>query len=76
MDAAQIQLEKLRQQVAASASVIVMEGVITGCLREEVERVSADLVVVGRGQDQDAVGQLWSRLYDIVRESPCPVLSI
>jgi nucleotide-binding universal stress UspA family protein len=76
MDTAHAQLEKLKQEVAASASVTVMEGGITNCVNEEVERVSADLVVVGRGQGQDPVGRLWSRLYDIVRESPCPVLSI
>jgi len=39
-------------------------------------RRKADLLVVGRGHDQGAIGRIWSRLYAIVRDSPCPVLSI
>ncbi len=76
MDNAQARMEDLKRELALTASITVMEGVITNCLREEVERQSADLVIVGRGHDQDPVGRLWSRLYDMVRESPCPVLSI
>ena len=76
MDSAQARLEDLKREFLIDASIAVMEGPITSCLNEEVARRSADLVVVGRGHDQDAVGRLWSRLYDIVRESPCPVLSI
>ncbi len=77
MDNAQARLEDLkRENGIAHASVAVMEGPITGCLRDEVARQSGDLVIVGRGHDQDPVGRLWSHLYDIVRRSPCPVLSI
>lgn len=76
MDNAQARLEDLKREFLIDASIAVMEGPITGCLNDEVARRSADLIVVGRGHDQDAVGRLWSRLYDIVRESPCPVLSI
>lgn len=76
MDSAQARLEDLKREYLIEASIAVMEGPITNCLLEEVTRQSADLVVTGRGHDQDPVGRLWSRLYDIVRESPCPVLSI
>ncbi len=76
MDSAQARLEDLKREHQINASLTVMEGPITNCLKEAVERNAADLVVVGRGHDQDAFGRLWSRLYDIVRESPCPVISI
>jgi len=77
MDNAQARLEDLKRESGfGDASLAVMEGPITSCLREEIERQSADLVIVGRGQDQDPIGRLWSHLYDIVRESSCPVLSI
>ena len=77
MDNAQARVEDLKRENGISdASVAVMEGPITSCLQEEVGRQAADLVIVGRGHNQDTVGRLWSHLYDIVRESPCPVLSI
>ncbi|MBY0507942.1 MAG: universal stress protein [Bryobacteraceae bacterium] len=77
MDNAQARLEDLKRELdLPAASLTVMEGNLTTSLREEIERRSADLVITGRGHDQDPVGRLWSHLYDIVRESSCPVLSI
>ena len=76
LEHAQAQLEDLRRDLSIDASVFVAEGKLTTCLRGAIERESADFVVVGRGHDQDSVARLWSRLYDVVRESSCPVLSI
>jgi len=56
--------------------VVVIDGGIAGGIHEEVVRRNADLVVVGRGHDQGIVSRVWSRLYSVVRDSPCPVLSI
>jgi nucleotide-binding universal stress UspA family protein len=36
----------------------------------------ADLVVIGRGREQKALGSLRSNSYAIICESPCPVLRI
>lgn len=55
--------------------VIIDAGMVDG-IREEIVRRKADLLVVGRGHDQGIVSRVWSRLYSIVRDSPCPVLSI
>jgi hypothetical protein len=35
-----------------------------------------DLIVTGRGHSQDGIGRAWSQLFPIIREAPCPVLSI
>lgn len=47
---------------------------------EEVRRVAlkehADLIVTGRGRAQTRLARIWSNLYSIIREAPCPVLSI
>jgi nucleotide-binding universal stress UspA family protein len=52
----------------------------SGGRSEEVHRVAvargADLIVTGRGHARSGVGRLWSSLYSIIREAPCPVLSI
>jgi nucleotide-binding universal stress UspA family protein len=36
----------------------------------------ADLVVIGRGVLKEALGRLRSNGYSIIRDSPCPVISI
>jgi hypothetical protein len=54
---------------------VIYIGVPEG-IREEIVRRKADLLVVGRGHDQGAISRIWSRLYAIVRDAPCPVLSI
>jgi len=34
------------------------------------------LLIVGRGHLRENIAQVWSHLYTIIRESPCPVLSV
>jgi nucleotide-binding universal stress UspA family protein len=36
---------------------------------------NADLVVIGRGKLQEALGRLRTNAYAIIRQSPCPVVS-
>ncbi|HTA43564.1 MAG TPA: universal stress protein [Bryobacteraceae bacterium] len=59
-----------------------VEGVVNGGSIAHMVRAMAvdkrsDLVVVGRGCEKNPLmGRLWSNTYAIVRESPCPVLSV
>lgn len=39
-------------------------------------RLGADLVVIGRGCNTDLLGRLRAHAYAIIRQSPCPVLSV
>ena len=45
-------------------------------LRDLAVRNRADLVVIGRGAIRTGLGRLYAHSYDIIRESPCPVLSV
>lgn len=54
----------------------VVEGVIPLAVRDEAERVGADLIITGRGVAQGTFSRAWSHLYPIIRHAPCPVLSI
>ena len=36
----------------------------------------ADLVVIGRGKIHAALGRLRTNAYTIIRDAPCPVLSL
>jgi nucleotide-binding universal stress UspA family protein len=54
---------------------ILDASVPEGIRRTAIEE-RADLVVVGRGHQRDILSRLWSPLYTIILESPCPVLSV
>jgi nucleotide-binding universal stress UspA family protein len=36
----------------------------------------ADLVIIGRGHADRALGRLRSHTYNIIRNAPCPVISV
>jgi hypothetical protein len=40
------------------------------------ETIRADLVVIGRHPDTGILGRLRQHAYAIVREAPCPVVSV
>ncbi len=76
MDGADMRMRELKAKLGVKAPHTVIDTMIIDAVHEEVLRRKADLVVVGRGEAQATFGRVWSVLYPIVRESPCPVLSI
>jgi nucleotide-binding universal stress UspA family protein len=76
VDAAYSRLRELKSQFDLDASATVIDAPISEGVRGEALRRKADLVVTGRGHCQGTMSRVWSHLYSIVRESPCPVLSI
>ncbi|MBI2687861.1 MAG: universal stress protein [Acidobacteria bacterium] len=58
------------------ATTQLVYGPIPHALRDAARQQPADLLIVGRGESQSALSGLLSNLYAIVRESPCPVLSV
>lgn len=62
--------------LCAPPSVRIMDADIPGGIRQAAIEEKADLVVVGRGHSQETFSRAWSHLYSIIRESPCPILSI
>ena len=75
-EAAQTQLRELEASLGAEATHNVVEGPVAAAVCGEAERVHADLIVAGRGRAQAAFSRLWSNLYAIARQAPCPVLSV
>jgi nucleotide-binding universal stress UspA family protein len=75
-EAAQAQLRELKATLNIDAPHHVTEGFVATSVRDVAERTYSDLIVVGRGRNQGDLSRLWSNLYTIVREAPCPVLSI
>ena len=56
--------------------VSVIAGGIGPVVRTVAEEQHADLVVIGRGVMHETMGRLRSKSYEIIRQSPCPVLSL
>jgi nucleotide-binding universal stress UspA family protein len=76
MEAADFRLREMMARLNLDAPHAVLEGFTADILREEAVKCNADLMVTGRGLAQTTISRFWSRLYSIVRYSPCPVLSI
>jgi nucleotide-binding universal stress UspA family protein len=51
-------------------------GEIAGAVRAEAERHNSDLIIIGRGLLHETLGRLRSHALGIIRQSPCPVLSV
>jgi nucleotide-binding universal stress UspA family protein len=56
--------------------VAMESGSIAEMVRKLALRKRADLVIIGRGSIRTGLGRLHANSYDIIRESPCPVLSV
>jgi nucleotide-binding universal stress UspA family protein len=76
-------VQKAEQDVAAlqaTAGTTVEASVVAGgigpVVRQVAELQNADLVIIGRGVMHEALGRLRTQSYEIIRQSPCPVLSL
>jgi len=69
-------IEDLQKAALSSFELIVRGGKPEIVVHDAVQDLGADLVVIGRGVIQGAFGRLRSHAYSIIRESPCPVISI
>jgi nucleotide-binding universal stress UspA family protein len=76
MDAADFRLREMKGRLGVDAPHAVLDAMVAGGVCQEAIRRKADLIVTGRGRAQATFSRMWSHLYQIVRESPCPVLSI
>lgn len=68
-------ISDLQGQTGTSFAVSVESGKVSPVVANCVRRYDADLVLAGRGVDPRET-RLRSHTYAIVRDSPCPVLSI
>lgn len=58
------------------ANVLVIPGEPHDVVADTARQARADLVIIGRGSSVGALGRLRAQAYQIVRKSPCPVLSV
>jgi nucleotide-binding universal stress UspA family protein len=75
-EASQFRLRELTARLGIDAPHTVIDALLGDGIHQEVIRRKADLLVTGRGNSMGTFSRLWSHLYSIIRDSPCPVLSI
>jgi nucleotide-binding universal stress UspA family protein len=75
-DFARAEIEKIQREAGTSADLWLEAAPIADVVRNAVVHFHGDLVVVGRGEIGHFAGPLKAHTYAIVRESPCPVLSL
>jgi nucleotide-binding universal stress UspA family protein len=68
--------EPLAQQANVEAPIEVVMGPLGTSIADAVRRHRGDLLVFGRGVIEERLGRLRTDAYDIIRNSPCPVLSV
>ena len=69
-------IEHLEHSAGIEAPLCVDAGNIAQSVCEDAREHGADLVVIGRGVSQGALGRLRTHAHAIIRQSPCPVISI
>jgi nucleotide-binding universal stress UspA family protein len=70
------EVANLQKQAGTNLDACVEGGAAARVVRDAAEKFGADLLVIGRGKLHKTFGRLRSNGYAIIRDSPCPVLSI
>jgi nucleotide-binding universal stress UspA family protein len=80
----EVQAQSRRKEYAALAAEafvaepveIVAGDTVNDAILSDLDAVNADLLIIGRGKTQGILGRLRTGAHDLIRRSPCPVLSI
>jgi nucleotide-binding universal stress UspA family protein len=76
LSSAREEIAKLQSQAGTSLGVSVVAGPVGKVVRKVALEYASDLLVIGRGVMHETFGRLRTESYNIIRESPCPVLSL
>jgi nucleotide-binding universal stress UspA family protein len=69
-------LEDLLKAAGTNATVRVDSGQPAKTIAHVAKEIGADLIVIGRRAAPAAAGRLEANAYAIIRQSPCPVVSV
>lgn len=69
-------LDTFQAEAGTKLDIKVALGPVSQVVREAALDHQADLVLIGRGVIQEGLGQIRSGAYEVVRDSPCPVISV
>ena len=75
-EAASRRIEELQSAARSHARVRIAIGPVKDMLVEEAHRLQADVLVIGRNPQFGMQGRLRDLSYAVIRDAPCPVLSV
>lgn len=67
---------QLQREAGAEAELLMEPGEPARVICSTAARLSAGVVVIGRGSAAGDFGRLRTNAYAIIRQSPCPVVSV
>jgi len=70
------QIRSLQRKLSVGAEILIEAGNPAEVVRAAANRTNADLVVIGRSAGEGVLGRLRPNAYSIVRDAPCPVVSV
>ena len=76
LDTAEQRISNLQSEAGTSLDILLRFGRVEHVVRDAALAHEADLILIGRGVVQRMLGRLRSAAYAIIREAPCPVISI
>ena len=75
-EAAEEELLRLQREIGAEADLLLEAGDPARIICSAAARVGAGTVIIGRGSAAGNFGRLRTNSYAIIRQSPCPVVSV
>lgn len=76
LQAARQQIARLQAEAGTNFEVCMEGGAVSETVRAAALHHDADLILTGRGTLQEPFGRLRTNAYAIIRDAPCPVLSV
>ena len=73
---AQQKSDELQKRAGTAAEVVLETGPVAEVVRNAAIARKGDMVIIGRHENPGILGRLRANAYAIVRESPCPVVSV
>jgi len=70
------ELDDLQKKAGTSATVRIEAGEPSKVVPYVAGELNADVVVIGRHSNEGLLGRLATSAYSMIRESPCPVISV
>jgi nucleotide-binding universal stress UspA family protein len=66
----------LQRKLSMVGEILIEVGDPVKVVRAAATRLDADVVVIGRSLREGVLGRLRPNAYSIVRDAPCPVVSV
>jgi nucleotide-binding universal stress UspA family protein len=70
------EVETLLERFSAQANIIVEAGDPATVICDALRDAKAGILIIGRSASEGVLGRLRAQAYAIIRQSPCPVISI